>query len=249
MSKLTVVFDLETTGTNLTKDRIVSIAATKIDVATGEVGEIKHMLINPMMKIPAEATAVHGITDAMVEMKPTFASYAKALYDYLLGCDLGGFNIRKFDIPLLSEEFSRVNITWPAGGELVFDAYKIFALKEKRDLEGAVKFYCNEQIVGAHDTASDVKSSVGVFLAQLKRYPDLADMSAEALDEFCREGRVYADLDGKIEILPNGDAVYAFGKDQGKVIRDNPGFAVWMLKNDFSSSTKKYIRDVLKIRG
>lgn len=243
-----IFFDLETTGVDTSKDRIVSMCSWKLDADFQERVPIKTHLINPGIPIPPEASAVHGITDEMVKDAPTFAQLANGMFDFYDGCDYAGFNIINFDVPLLSEEFDRVGKSWPRVGSKFVDAHKIFAAKERRDLSGAAYFYLGEKHEDAHDATADVKMTVAVFKAQRNRYADLTDI--DAIDKISR-GEKAVDIAGKLEFNENGDIVYAFGKDKGKVVRDNPGFGRWMLGQSFPRQTK-FIVDALvnaKVNG
>lgn len=243
IQEFTACFDLETTGTDTVTDRIVQIAAWKLDKNLSEAFPIKAMLINPGRPIPPEATAVHKITDEMVKDAPTFPQIAKAFHEFLSDCNLAGFNILNFDVPLLSEEFARCNIIWPAEGTVFLDAYKIFALKEKRDLAGAAKFYLNASHEDAHDAGADVVMTRDVLVAQLLKYnEDFPDL--ESVHKFCVGNMV--DIAGKLIRLDDeaGTIVYNFGKDKGKGVKANPGFANWMLNQSFPTETKQIIRKI-----
>lgn len=238
-----VFFDLETTGTDTEDDRIVSIAAVKMQPTLMQKIDERTTLINPMRPIPKQASEVHKITDDMVALKPTFANIYKSLLEFLKGCDFAGYNILNFDVPLLSAEFARCGVSWPEPGSIFVDAYTIFAEKEKRTLEAAMQFYCNEAHEDAHDALGDVRATIKVLQAQITRYDDLSGKTPEQLFTFCMGNRI--DLAGKIVKNDEGVAVYAFGKDKGKPVKENPGFAEWMLKNSFPIDTKRVIRELL----
>lgn len=251
MHKLTkpiIFFDLETTGTSTTQDRIVQIAATKVDPQNEAGWEMKKMLINPGMPIPPGATKVHGITDEMVQDKPPFAAYAKSFYEYIKGCNFAGFNIRTFDVPLLAEEFARLPIAYPFPDPdtKYFDSCRIFHNQEPRNLEAAYKFYTGKTLQGAHDAAVDVAATVEVFQAQVLRYPEIMEMDETQLDLFCMDGVRSLDLAGKIIMNENNEPVYSFGKSKGKRVVDDAGFGLWMLKNDFNTDTKNVLKKILK---
>lgn len=248
LDKNVVVFDLETTGTSVTKDRIVSISALKIDNFFNQVEPIRKVLINPMMPIPADATAVHGITDEMVKDQPTFRAFAKSMFAFFLDCDLCGFNAINFDVPLLAEEFLRADMNWPSGPVNILDPFKIFVIREKRDLSAALKFYTGETMEGAHDATNDVMATVKILAGQCEKYPDLGGMNNSEFAAICMDGMEACDLAGKIVIGKEGHPVYAFGKDEGKRLDQNPGFAKWMLGQDFPTQTKNIIKNILKIR-
>ncbi len=242
MSKPICHIDTETTSVEVDSAKIVQICIIKMDTL-GQVLDKRTKLINPGIPIPAEATAVHGITDEMVKDAPTFQSLSKGIFDFIEGCDFAGYNIINFDVPLLAEEFARCNITWPPQDALFFDAMKIFHEKEKRDLTAAMKFYCGVELEGAHDAENDVLASAKVLAAQLTKYEDLKAMTPEQLSKFCMpQDRL--DLAGKI-VLKDGEAVYNFGKDKGKSVKKFPGFGEWMLKNSFTSNTKNVVRSLI----
>lgn len=234
-------FDLETTGTNTTTDRIVQIAAIKCELGV-DGGERKCVLVNPGIPIPKEASDVHGITDEMVKDAPKFSQFAKHLHAYFDGCDLGGFNIKRFDVPLLAEEFERCGLSWPAPGVKCFDAYHVFASKEERTLTNALQFYCGRKHDQAHDALADVLATIDVMTGQMDRYDDLK--TAEGYAAFCNDPNA-VDLAGKLVRDEQGEVVYAFGKDKGKRVKDQPGFAMWMLKQDFSTETKRILKRLL----
>ncbi len=236
--------DWETTGTDVVADRIVQMHITKVDPTSWDIIEERGTLINPGVPIPKGASDIHGITDDMVKDAPRFAQVAKSLYSFLRDCNVGGFNIINFDVPMLSEEFIRCEIEWPVMGTLFFDAYKIFADKERRDLTGAVKFYLQREMEGAHGAKADVHATIDIFKAQIDKYEDLKAMNLEELSKFC-VGHNTVDLAGKIVLNEEGVPTYGFGKDKGKTIKDNPGFGFWMLKNSFPSETKKVLETIL----
>lgn len=242
MSKPIIFFDLETTGTDVVNDRIVQFAAVKTFYSLGDTGTEKNVLINPGRPIPKEASEVHHITDEMVHDKPKFTQYAKGLFSFLEGCDYAGFNIIQFDVPFLSEEFSRCGINWPEKDSVYFDAFHVFREKEKRDLTNAVKFYCNETHEDAHDAMADVRATIKVLFAQTELYEDLN--SPEKYSAFCANPNAL-DLAGKIVLNEQGEAVYSFGKDKGKSVKKNPGFGNWMLGQSFPTNTKNIVRSLI----
>lgn len=239
--------DTETTGVDLVLDRIVEISVTKVSADLLTILETRTARINPGMKIPAAATAIHGITDEMVAGKPTFAQVSKSLFDFLAGCDLAGYNIANFDVPLMAEEFGRAGISFPEPGTIFIDACNIFKAKEKRDLSGAVLFYTGQKHEDAHGAEADNLATWKVLAAQLQRYPDLGAMSRKELERFCIGD--YVDLAGKIVRNEKGVPVYAFGKDIGKSVKENPGFALWMLKQSFPTNTKQVLKKILGYGG
>lgn len=239
----TLFFDAETTGVSTTKDRIVQISTVKVDEQYNIIeGTKKTFLINPTIPIPAGATEIHGITDEMVKGKPTFAAYSQSMFVYFSDCILAGYNIKRFDVLMLAEEFNRCGISWPAPNTKMIDAFRIFVIKEKRDLSAAVKFYTGKEMEGAHDAEKDNLATLAVFKGQLEMYPELKEID---IDEYCNEGVKTLDLAGKIGVNDKGEAFYTFGKCINVLVKDDPGFAQWMLKNDFPSETKKIINQIL----
>jgi DNA polymerase-3 subunit epsilon len=241
-----VIFDLETTGVEVESSKIVELACLKVghDLQPLADQTVKRILINPGIPIPAEATEVHKITDEMVHGAGMFAQYAKGVFDYFAGCDVAGFNSNRFDVPLLAEEFARVGIYWPEPDTNFIDVYQIFAYKEPRDLSGAVKFYLNREHETAHSAEGDILATAAVLAAQIGKYPELAGMGAKQIHEFCQGENPWVDLAGKI-VLKDGVAVYGFGKDKGKCVKSNPGFATWMLKQSFPTNTKNVLKKLL----
>ena len=241
-----VVFDLETTGTTM-NDRIVEISLAKL-LPGGEI-EITTRRINPERHIPEEASAIHGIYDEDVADKPTFAAKASALLLYLEKCDLGGFNVKRFDIPILQEEFKRVGLESDISDLLVVDMQTIFHKKEPRDLAAAYRFYCGgDDFENAHSAEADVVASIKVLEGQLVKYPDLPkDM--DGLHAFCdRKEENWIDSSGKFRWI-GGEPTLAFSKHSGRTIEDmaanEPGFFKWMLKGTFPADTKKIAQDAL----
>ncbi len=198
---------------------------------------------NPGRPIPAESTAVHHITDADVANEPPFsAAIGKGLLALLVGCDLGGYNLRRLDLPLLDEELRRVGLRLDLTGVLIIDAYGIFAKKEGRTLSDAVRKYCGREHDGAHGAGADNAATLSVLQGQLAAYPDLAAMDIAELAKFSTLGEFeVVDLAGKLHRDADGFVCYSFGKSKGVRIVDDPGFADWMLSKDFSGSTKDAI--------
>ena len=224
-----IFFDLETTGVEVT-DRILELYAVRI-MPDGR-RETVHEFFNPGIPIPPEATQVHGITDAMVADKPRFSSLADRLSSFFSDADLAGYNIRRFDVPLLMEEFHRcAQYPIKLQGTRMVDPYVIFLKKEPRDLSAAVRFYCGEEPMDAHSAKSDVEMTLKVFDRQLERYPELGADVAN-LDRFVAEG--YFGLDNKFRIDPQGRIVFNFGKNRGRPIAEDPEYLEWMYKkSDF----------------
>lgn len=243
-------FDLETTGTDVGQDRIVEIAVLKLLPDGTE--EIFHSLINPGIPIPSSASEVHGICDADVRAKPTFAQIADGLAKFLKGCDLAGFNVTRFDLPLLRSEFNRVAMGWPEREPRVVDAHIVYQEKERRDLTAAVKYYCGTDHTDAHSALADARATRRVLEAQILRYPDLPN-SVEGLDNFCKEARPnrFADSGYWFSVK---DGLLIFNKSQQHrgeglldVARSDPGFLEWMLTIDVPGDTKELVRQALAV--
>ncbi|MCQ2193646.1 MAG: 3'-5' exonuclease [Paludibacteraceae bacterium] len=239
-----VFFDLETTGTDIVNDRIVEISYLKVYPNGNE--ESKTLRINPGVHIPESSTAVHGITDADVKDCPTFKEVAKNIAKDIEGCDLAGYNSNRFDIPLLAEEFLRAEVDINMKKRKFVDVQTIFHKKEQRTLSAAYKFYCNDELVGAHGAEADTKATYEVLKAQLDRYPDLTN-DITFLSNFSSFNN-NADFAGRIIYDANGDEVINFGKHKGKkvtdVFREDPGYYGWVMQSNFSLDTKKVLTDI-----
>ncbi len=241
-----VFFDLETTGVNLNNDRIVELSIVKIFPNGRQ--EVKTRRINPEMHIPEGSSLVHGIYDEDVANEPTFRAFSKNLMVYLADCDLGGYNILKFDIPMLINEFQRVGLEFSLEGRRMIDAYQIFCKKEPRTLSAAYKFYCDKVLEDAHSAEADTMATYEVFLGQLERYDDIGE-DVQSLHEFCNQKNPdWIDSTGKFK-WSGSDPVVGFGKNAGMFLRqaavDNPGFLQWMIKVDFPEDAKQIARDAL----
>ena len=220
-----VFFDLETTGISL-QDRIVELYAVRLK-PDGSRQEIHHY-INPEMPIPEEATDVHGITNEMVADKPKFSELSLELSIFFKDADLAGFNIRRYDVPLLMEEFHRCG-RYPIllRNCKVLDPYVIFLKKEPRNLAAALKFYCQESHEDAHSAKSDVEATMKVFAKQLEQYDDLGK-SVKEIEEYVADGNI--GLDNKFRINKKGQVIFNFGKNNGKPIADDPDYLRWVYK-------------------
>ena len=261
-----VFFDLETTGTDVAKDRIVEMAFVKVmpddqwhvrpDKAQGQT----RLLINPEMPIPEGSSEVHGITDADVANAPTFESMAARLYRWLEGCDLAGFNSNRFDVPLLAEEFLRCNIAFTVEDRHLVDVQNIFHKMEQRTLRAALKFYCNEELDGAHEALPDILATIKVFGDQVKRYKDqtILDSRGEqvgplpqdvpGIAKFGQRAR-NVDMVGRFVFNDNDEVEVNFGKYKGQKLRDVltkfSGYGEWMMKGDFPRYTKWVVKEMM----
>lgn len=236
-----IFFDLETTGTNISEDRIVEFSYLK--VLPGGDTEAKSRRINPERPIPPEATAVHHISDADVADAPAFRQVAKALLAIFDGCDVAGFNSNRFDVPLLMEEFSRCGLDFDIAGRHFIDVQNIFHKMEQRTLVAAYRFYCGKELEGAHSAQADTQATYEVLLSQLDRYPQLKN-DVEALAEFSRMGR-NLDLAGRIVLNDDNEPTFNFGKNKGRTLREvwqrEQGFFDWILSGSFPKNTKDVV--------
>lgn len=234
-----IFFDLETTGTNVTHDRIVEISVIKVMPSGEEIEKTRR--INPEIPIPAEATAVHHITDEDVAGEPTFRQVAKSLADLFADCDIAGFNSNRFDVPLLVEEFGRAGITFDLSKTRFIDVQTIYHKLEPRTLTAAYRYYCGKNLEDAHSASADTRATLEVLKAQLERYPDDLTNDVKALSEFsCHNNNV--DLAGRLIYNEEGKEVINFGKYKGelaeKVLERDPGYYSWVQQGDFQRSTK-----------
>jgi DNA polymerase-3 subunit epsilon len=240
--------DLETTGISISADRIVEISVLKITPEGKE--EWLESRINPEMPIPPKSTAIHGISDSDVVSSPTFKEIAKNLATFLEGCDLAGYNALKFDVPVLAEEFLRVNVDFNFRKRKYVDVQVIFFKKEQRTLSAAYQFYCNKSIKNAHSSKADTQATYEVLKAQLDMYTDLVN-DVEKLSEFSAHNNS-ADFVGRIIFDENGVETFNFGKYRGKtvgqVFKDDPSYYSWMMNGDFPLYTKKIITEI-KLRN
>ena len=236
--------DLETTGLNLSTDRIVEIAIIKI-TPNGE-RLIKRRLVNPQIPISESALAIHGISDEMVKDAPTFKQIANEIKQFLDPCDIGGYNSNRFDIPMLIEEFLRCGLQFNVDGRRLIDVQKIFHLMEQRTLTAAYKFYCGKDLADAHSAESDAIATWEILEAQLERYPHIGN-TPEAICKFCGEDDV-VDFSRRF-IKVNGIEVFNFGKHKGRtvveVLKQEPQYYDWMMKGDFTMHTKQKLTEIL----
>lgn len=239
-----IFFDLETTGVDVVKDRIVEISLVKVMPDGTE--EIKTRRINPGMPIPEGATAIHGISDEDVKDCPPFKSVARSLANYIEGSDLAGYNSNKFDIPMLMEEFLRSGVDIDLKKRKCVDVQNIFHKMEQRTLSAAYKFYCDEDLSNAHSAEADTLATYEILKRQLERYPDMEN-SVDYLSKFS-ERVATADYAGRIAYDEAGVEVINFGKHKGKrvtdVLRKEPSYYDWMMKGDFPEYTKKVLTKI-----
>jgi DNA polymerase III subunit epsilon len=248
LRKPLVILDLETTGVSIASDRIVEFSALKVSPAGAE--EWLTLRINPGIPISPEATRIHGITDADVANEPHFKDVARKIAAFLEGCDLAGFNSMKFDIPILCEEFLRVNVDFNPARHRYVDVQVIFHKKEQRTLGAAYRFYCQKELENAHSAQADTAATYEILKAQLDRYPDLEN-DIEKLSAFSAFNN-NADLAGRIVFNEQGAEVFNFGKHKGKpvelVLKEEPSYYSWMMNGDFPLNTKQVLT-AIKLRS
>ncbi|MBT8319801.1 MAG: 3'-5' exonuclease [Gramella sp.] len=247
LTKPICFFDLETTGTNISKDRIVEIAVLKVHPNGNK--ESYTWLVNPERDIPAEVVAIHGISNEKVANEPTFKELATKIHDIIKGCDLGGYNSNRFDIPLLVEELLRAGIDFEMKNVVAVDVQTIFHKKEQRTLSAAYQFYCGKELEGAHGAEADTEATYEVLKSQLDKYDDLENDMKWLADFSSR--KKFADFAGFISYDKKGKEVFAFGKYKGKhveqVLEDEPGYFGWIQNADFPLYTKKVLT-AIKLR-
>ncbi len=240
-----VFFDLETTGTSVSQDRIMEIALIKLLPAGGR--ETKTHRINPQMPCSPGAFKVHGISDEEVADCPTFEEEAESLYRWLEGCDFGGYNLLNFDLPLLAEEFFRAGITPDFSDRFFVDAQQIFFKMERRTLGAALEFYCGKELENAHSATADTEASIEVLMGQLKRYNNL-DGEVEHLHKMCTNDEPLVDYARRLG-TKNGEVTYNFGEHRGKTVREVlkklPQYHEWVLAKDFPVHTKQKLREIV----
>ncbi len=239
-----VFFDLETTGVQVAKDRIVEISILKVFPNGNK--ESKTWLVNPTIPIPEVTTAIHRISDEEVANEPTFKELASEISELIHNCDLGGYNSNKFDIPLLAEEFLRVGVDFDMRNRKAIDVQNIFHKMEKRTLVAAYKFYCDKDLTDAHSAEADTTATYEVLLSQLDKYDELEN-DVNLLADFSQIGGEFADMAGFVRYNEDGEEVLSFGKYKGVTLKqiwnENPGYFSWINQADFPLYTKNVMRD------
>ncbi|MBD2701051.1 3'-5' exonuclease [Spirosoma sp. BT702] len=255
LKKPLAFFDLETTGINTAKDRIIDICIMKAmpggDVIT------KNQRVNPGMPIPLESSMIHGIYDEDVKDAPPFKAVARTLAQFLEGCDLAGFNSNRFDVPLLVEEFLRANVDFDLKNRRQVDAQRIFHLMEPRNLSAAYKFYCSKELIGAHSAEVDTLATLEVLNAQVQRYVGMVGRTDSGQDVVFENdvdmlhsltANTNVDLAGRMILNDKGEEVFNFGKHKGipvmDVLKKEPSFYDWILKGDFPLDTKRRLTEI-----
>ncbi len=254
-------FDLEATGLNVLRDRIIQIAIIKFRAKGGDPEELS-MLINPGIPISEEAMGVHGITPKDVARKPTFAQVAEEIHKFIGNADLAGYNSNRFDVPMLMEEFDRAGFEFDVSKRRLIDVQRIFYKMEPRTLQAALKFYCGKQIENAHDAMADVRATIDVFKGQISHYEGVDHVDGDgnvtatpiqpdikALHDFTNDMR-YVDATQKMKYAPDGTIVFAFGKYNGQpvaeVLTRDKQYYNWILNKEFSSQVKQIVKRIVK---
>ncbi|MEO6719314.1 MAG: exonuclease domain-containing protein [Ferruginibacter sp.] len=237
--------DLETTGVNLSSDRIIEVAIIKI--MPDESRQVKRKLINPGMPIPPQSTEIHGITNEMVKDAPTFKQAGNELKQFIENCDMGGYNSNRFDIPMLMEEFLRAGMDVDLSARRMVDVQHIFYTMEPRTLTAAYKFYCEKELVNAHSAEADVDATIDVLLSQMQRYPQLGNSVDTILGAIGEEKIV--DYARRFLFNDKGVEVFNFGKHKGRpvidILKAEPQYYDWMMRGDFPLHTKQKLTEIL----
>lgn len=236
--------DLETTGINISTDKIVEIAIVKIAIDGSKI--VKRKLINPQMPIPAASSEIHGITNEMVKDAPTFKQAANEIKQFIENCDLAGYNSNRFDIPMLIEEFLRAGLEFNVDDKKLLDVQKVFHMMEQRTLGAAYKFYCNKQLENAHSAEVDATATWEILEAQVERYAQIGT-TVESIVKFTGEDDI-VDFARRF-VKENGVEIFNFGKHKGKpvtqVLKEEPQYYDWMMKGDFPMNTKQKLTEIL----
>jgi DNA polymerase-3 subunit epsilon len=256
-----VFFDLETTGLNVIRDKIVQIALIKLHKNGAPPLEYT-TLVNPGIPISEESMAIHGITPADLRNKPTFQQIAEKVHEFIGDADLGGYNSNRFDIPMLMEEFARVGMELDISKRRLIDAQRIFYKMEPRTLKAAYRLYCQKELTDAHDALADVRATIEVFQGQLQMYDgkDLMDEEGntipapiqndiQALHDFTNDLN-FLDVTQKLKAQADGVVVFNFGKYAGQSVKEvfkkEPNYYHWMMEREFSSQVKQMIKEIYK---
>lgn len=248
LKKNLCIFDIEATGLDVSQDRIIEISILKV-TPEGEETELT-LRINPEMEISEESISIHGITQEDIKNSPTFKEVAKQIADFIGDADLAGYNSNKFDIPMLVEEFLRVDYHFDMRSRKFIDVQNIFHKMEQRTLAAAYKFYCEKDLENAHSAFADVKATYEVFKAQLKKYDELEN-DINFLADFSQNNKYkIVDFAGRIAKNNKGELIYNFGKHKGKTVEEvdkvEPGYYGWMMNSNFPRYTKLVLKEEME---
>jgi DNA polymerase-3 subunit epsilon len=256
-----VFLDVETTGLNVVRDRILQIGMVKLH-RNGQPPEEFAALINPGIPISEESMQIHGILPKDLANKPTFRQIAQKIWDFIGNADIGGYNSNRFDVPMLMEEFSRVGLEFDITKRRLIDVQRIFYKMEPRTLKAALRFYCGRELEDAHNALADVKATIDVFKGQLKMYEgkDLIDEEGgivpapikndiQALHDFTNDLN-FLDATQKLRVQPDGKVVFTFGKYAGQPVREvlakDKNYYFWIMEKEFSSQVKQIVKQIMK---
>jgi DNA polymerase-3 subunit epsilon len=254
-----IFFDIESTGLNILKDRILQIALIKYTSQEDDPKEL-FLLINPGVPISEEAYAVHGISNEMVRNKPTFAQIGKEIYDFIGQSDLAGYNSDRFDVPMLMEEFDRIGLNFDISKRRLIDVQKIFYKMEPRTLKAAYRLYCNKDLSDAHDALADARATVEVFKGQIKKYENVDYIDGDgfnhgapikndiaAISSFISDDTML-DVTQRLKYNAKGEVIFNFGKYSGQtvasVFRTEPNYYHWIIEKDFSAQVKQMVKKI-----
>ncbi len=244
LEKPIAFIDLETTGINLSNDRIVEIAIVKISPDGSK--QVKRKLINPTIPIPPASSEIHGITNVMVKDAPTFKQVANEIKQFIENCDIAGYNSNRFDIPMLVEEFLRCDLNIDIENRKLLDVQKVYHMMEQRTLSAAYKFYCNKELTDAHSAEVDATATFEVLESQIEKYKQIGN-TVESIVKFTGDEQI-VDFSRRF-IMENGVEVFNFGKHKGKpvtkVLKDEPQYYDWMMRGDFALHTKQKLTEIL----
>lgn len=255
-----VFFDLETTGLHVLRDRILQIALVKYPASGADSVEYVS-LVDPVIPISAESMAIHGITPDKLRGQPKFSEIAHEIHEFIGDADLSGYNINRFDVPMLMEEFARAGIDWNISSRRLIDVQRIFYKMEPRTLRAALKFYCGKELEFAHDALADVKATVDVLEGQIKKYEETDFTDAEdivwkkpirpdieAIHKFTNDTKVI-DVTQRLRYNDDGIIVFNFGRyinqPAAETLSRDKNYLDWMLKKDFSHQVKQIIRKLV----
>lgn len=261
LQKDLVFFDIESTGLNVLRDRILQIGLIKYTKASDEPEEL-FCLVNPGIPISEEAYAVHGISNEMVRNKPTFEQLGKSIFDFIGNADLAGYNSDRFDVPMLMEEFNRIGLEFDISIRKLIDVQKIFYKMEPRTLKAAYKLYCNKDLADAHDALVDARATVEVFKGQILRYENVDYVDGDgfvheapvkndihAIADFIRDDSIL-DVTQRLKYNAKGEVVFNFGKYAGQVVAEvfkiEPSYYHWIIEKDFSAQVKQIVKRIFE---